>query len=60
MMDLLQKFKGLFKKEETPMERMQRWEKENAEVQRLNELHEKASKNRTPKKKKSKPVNYTL
>ena len=54
---------GLFKKEETPMERMQRWEKENAEVQRLNELHEKASKNRTPKKKKkskSKPVNYNF
>jgi hypothetical protein len=59
MMDLLQKFKGLFKKEETPMERMQRWEKENAEIQRLNELHEKASKDKTPKKK-SKPVNYTL
>ena len=60
MVHFIQKFMGLFKKEETPMERMQRWEKENAEVQRLNELHEKASKNRTPKKKKSKPVNYTL
>ena len=60
MINIVQKFMGLFKKEETPMERMQRWEKENKEIQRLNESHEKASKNRTPKKKKSKPVNYTL
>ena len=59
MANFLQKFMGLFKKEETPMERMQRWEKENAEIQRLNELHEKASKDRTPKKKK-KPVTYNF
>jgi len=51
---------GFFKKEETTMERIKRMEKENAEVQRMNELHEKASKNRTPKKKKSKPVNYNF
>ena len=61
MMDLLQKFKSLFKKEETTMERMERWGKENAEVQKQNELHEKASKNRTKKKKKkSKPINYNF
>ena len=60
MANLLQKFLGLFKKEESTIARIRRMEKENAEVQRLNELHEKASKNRTPKKKKSKPVNYTL
>ena len=58
MMDLLQKFMAFFKKEETPMERMQRWEKENEEIQRLNELHEKASKDKTPKKKK--PVTYNF
>ena len=60
MANFLENFLGLFKKEETTMERIKRMEKENAEVQRLNELHEKASKNRTKKKKKSKPVNYNF
>jgi hypothetical protein len=50
----------LFKKEESTIARIRKMEKENAEIQRLNELHEKASKNRTLKKKKSKPVNYTF
>ena len=60
MVHFIQKFMGLFKKEESTIARIRRMEKENAEVQRLNELHEKASKNRTPKKKKSKPVNYNF
>ncbi len=50
---------GLFKKEESTIARIRRMEKENAEIQRLNELHEKASKDRTPKKKK-KPVTYNF
>jgi len=60
MANLLQKFLGLFKKEESTLARIRRMEKENAEIQRLNELHEKASKDRTPKKKKSKPVTYNF
>ena len=48
----------LFKKEESTIARIRRMEKENAEIQRLNELHEKASKDRTPKKKK--PVTYNF
>ena len=47
---------GLFKKEESTIARIRRMEKENAEIQRLNELHEKASKDRKPKKRK--PVTY--
>ena len=60
MANFIQKFMSLFKKEDQE-KKMQ--EKENAEIQRLNELHEKASKNRTKKKKKkskSKPVNYNF
>ena len=60
MENYLQKFLGLFKKEESTLARIRRMEKENSEIQRLNELHEKASKNRTLKKKKSKPVNYNF
>ena len=52
-------FFKIFKKEESAGERMERWEKEKAEMQRLNELHEKASKNKT-RKIKSKPVNYNF
>jgi len=59
MANLLQKFMGLFKKEESTIARIRRMEKENAEIQRLNELHEKASKDRTPKKKK-KSVTYNF
>jgi hypothetical protein len=59
MMNLLQKFKSLFKKEESALARIRRMEKENAEIQRLNELHEKASKDKTPKKKR-KPVTYNF
>ena len=60
MANFIQKFINLFKKEDQEEKRR---EKENTEIQRLNELHEKASKNRTKKKKtksKSKPVNYNF
>ena len=57
MENYLQKFMGLFKKEESTIARIRRMEKENAEIQRLNELHEKASKDRKPKKK---PVTYNF
>jgi hypothetical protein len=60
MIHFIQKFLDLFKKEETTLARIRKMEKENAEIQRLNELHEKASKDRTPKKKKSKPVTYNF
>ena len=59
MANLLQKFRDLFKKEESTIARIRRMEKENAEIQRLNELHEKASKDKTPKKKR-KPVTYNF
>jgi hypothetical protein len=59
MENYLQKFLGLFKKEESTLARIM-MEKENDEIQRLNELHEKASKNRTLKKKKRKPVTYNF
>ena len=59
MGNYLRKFLDLFKKEESTIARIRRMEKENAEIQRLNELHEKASKDRTPKKKK-KPVTYNF
>ena len=58
-MGLIQKFKNLFKKEESAIERIRRWDKENAEIQRLNELHEKARKP-YKRKKGSKPVTYSL
>ena len=51
-------FFNLFKKEESAGERMERWDKENSEIQRLNDLHEKASKTKT--RKKSKPVTYNF
>ena len=60
MANFIQKFINLFKKEDREGKRR---EKENTEIQRLNELHEKDSKNRTKKKKKkskSKPVNYNF
>ena len=56
--NFITKFFNLFKKDESASERMGRREKENAEMQRLNELHEKASKTKT--KKKSKPVTYNF
>jgi hypothetical protein len=59
MANLLQKFRDLFKKEESTIDRIRRMEKENAEIQRLNELHEKASKDKPPKKKR-KPVTYNF
>jgi hypothetical protein len=59
MIHFIQKFLDLFKKEESTMERIRKMEKENSEIQRLNELHEKASKDRTPKKKR-KPVTYNF
>ena len=59
MENYLQKFMGLFKKEESTLARIRRMEKENAEIQRLNELHEKASKDKPPKKKR-KPVTYNF
>ena len=59
MENYLQKFLGLFKKEESTLARIRRMEKENAEIQRLNELHEKASKDKPPKKKR-KPVTYNF
>ena len=43
-MGLIQKVKNLFKKEESTIDRIRRWDKENEEIQRLNELHEKARK----------------
>ena len=56
--NFITKFFNLFKKDESASERMGRREKENAEMQRLNELHEKASNTKT--KKKSKPVTYNF
>tara|TARA_B100000809_G_scaffold255341_1_gene293724 strand:- start:124 stop:306 length:183 start_codon:yes stop_codon:yes gene_type:complete len=58
MANLLQKFVNLFKKEEPEHKRLERWDKDNTEIQRLNDLHEKARK--PYKRKKSKPVTYSL
>jgi hypothetical protein len=59
MANLLQKVVKFFKGEEPEHKRLERWDKENTEMQRLNELHEKARKP-YKRKKGSKPVTYSL
>ena len=56
-MGLIKIFKNLFKKEESAIDRIRRWDREKEEIQRLKE-HEKARK--PSKRKKSKPVTYSL
>ena len=52
MANFIQEFINLFKKEEPEHKRLERWDKENTEIQRLNDLHEKARKPYKRKKKK--------
>tara|TARA_Y100000296_G_scaffold74271_1_gene92604 strand:+ start:373 stop:540 length:168 start_codon:yes stop_codon:yes gene_type:complete len=54
MANLLQKFVKFLKGGEPEHKRLERWDKENTEMQRLNELHEKARK---PYKRKKKALN---
>ena len=59
--NFITKFFNLFKKKESTLQRMERWEAENKETERLKELHKSArSQEVLIKKKKSKPVTYNF